>query len=133
MWLLGAAGLSVISWLIVLIEAWLAMRFLGIELSAAEAIAVVAAGRLAFLLPLPGGLGALEASQILAVTALGFTRADGIGLGLFIRVRDLLLAGCGARLALALAPEERWLSKPKGEEAQVAIAQAASILAKKSN
>ncbi len=112
-WLLAAVALSGVSWLIVLAEAWVAMRFLGITLGAAEAVSVVAAGRVALLLPFPGGLGALEASQVMVVAALGFSRADGLGLGLFIRVRDLFVAGIGAWLAVALAPEMRGLAKPE--------------------
>jgi uncharacterized protein (TIRG00374 family) len=112
-WLLSAITLSGISWLIALTEAWAAMQFLGIPVGPAEAIGVVAAARLAFLLPFPGGLGALEASQVLAVTALGFTQADGIGLGLLIRARDLLVAGFGAWLVVTLAPERRTLGAPQ--------------------
>lgn len=112
-WLLSAVALSGISWLIVLLEAWTAMRFLGIPLGPAQAVGVVAAGRLAFLLPFPGGLGALEASQVLAVSALGFSREDGLGLGLLIRARDLIVAAIGAWLAVTLAPERR-----KGVESQ---------------
>lgn len=114
-WLLAAIGLSGVSWLIVLAEAWTAMQFLGITLGPTQAIGVVAAGRLAFLLPFPGGLGALEVSQVLAVSALGFSRADGIALGLLIRARDLILAGIGAWLAVALAPERGSVANGEGE------------------
>jgi len=114
-WLLVAIALSGISWVFVLAEAWMAMQFLGITLGPAQAIGVVAAGRLAFLLPFPGGLGALEVSQILAVGALGFSRTDGVALGLLIRSRDLLLAGVGAWLAVILAPELRAVGGPDRE------------------
>jgi uncharacterized protein (TIRG00374 family) len=112
-WLLAAVALTAISWLMVLLGAWAAMGFLGIPLDPLEAIGVVAAGRLAFLLPIPGGLGALEASQVLAVTALGFSRADGLGLGLLLRARDLVVVGIGAWLALSLAPEGRKVVAPR--------------------
>jgi uncharacterized protein (TIRG00374 family) len=110
-WLLAAVALSGLSWLIVLAEAWMAMHFLGITLGMLEAVGVVAAGRIAFLLPFPGGLGALEASQVMAVTALGFSGADGLGLGLFIRARDLTVAGIGGWLAVSLASERPVLAR----------------------
>lgn len=113
MWLLAAIALTGASWLFVLTEAWVVMRFLGIGLGPSEAVSVVVAGRVALLLPFPGGLGALEASQVVAVTALGFGREDGLGLGLFIRARDLLIAGVGGWLAVALAPGTRELLRTK--------------------
>jgi uncharacterized membrane protein YbhN (UPF0104 family) len=59
--------------------------------------------RLAFLVPLPGGLGALEASQTFALAALGFQPALGIALSLLIRARDIILGAAGLALAAVLA------------------------------
>lgn len=114
LWLVAAVGLTLVSWLAVLLGAWVAMRFIGISVSPAQAVGVLTAARLAFLLPVPGGLGALEASQVLAVSALGFSRADGVGLGLLIRARDLLFAGLGLWLGVVLAPGKRAGRKPAG-------------------
>jgi len=114
LWLVAAVGLTLVSWLAVLLGAWVAMRFIGISVSPTQAVGVLTAARLAFLLPVPGGLGALEASQVLAVSALGFSRADGVGLGLLIRARDLLFAGLGLWLGVVLAPGKRAGRKPAG-------------------
>jgi uncharacterized membrane protein YbhN (UPF0104 family) len=84
-------------------ERWLMLRFLGVELDPAQTIAVVTASRLAFLLPLPAALGALEASQILALEALGLDAATGAALALIIRLRDTLFGGLGLLLGA------RWL------------------------
>ena len=95
-WALGAGlAFSLLSWLVLLLEYWLALRFLGLELEPAEVVVVVTAARLAILLPFPGGLGALEASQLLALSALGFSVAEGVAMGLLIRARDLLFGGVG--------------------------------------
>lgn len=95
-WALGAGlAFSLLSWLVLLVEYWLALRFLGLELEPAEVVVVVTAARLAILLPFPGGLGALEASQLLALSALGFSAAEGAAMGLLIRARDLLFGGVG--------------------------------------
>ncbi len=96
---LAAATLfSAISWMMMLGEYWLMARFLGIPLTPIEAIASLTAARFAYLLPLPGGLGALEASQALAISALGYDAADGVALALLIRMRDVLMAVVGVVL-----------------------------------
>jgi glycosyltransferase 2 family protein len=73
--------------------------FLGIHLSFWQIIAVWMAGWLAFLVPLPGGLGALEASQVFAFGAFGISAVLAIGVTLLIRARDLLIGGLGLLLA----------------------------------
>ena len=69
--------------------------FLGVPLTFFQLIALLTAARLAFLLPLPGGLGTLEASQVWALSLMGFSPAAGIGLSLLIRLRDVLLGLLG--------------------------------------
>ena len=71
---------------------WLALLFLGLDLSMEG---MVSAARLAILLPFPTELVALEISQVLAPTALGFSAAEGAANGLLIRARDLLFGRVG--------------------------------------
>ncbi len=98
-----AMGFSLASWLAILAELALMFRFLDLRLTPLETIGVLTASRVAFLVPVPGGLGALEASQILALTALGHSRAEGLSLGLLIRARDLAFGGAGLILGWWLA------------------------------
>jgi uncharacterized membrane protein YbhN (UPF0104 family) len=72
---------------------------LGAHLSLAQNLAGLTSVLLAFILPLPGGLGALEASQVYALTAMGYAPAIGISVSLLIRARDLMNAGLGLLLA----------------------------------
>ncbi len=90
---------SVGNWVVLLADFWLATRLIGLELDFAQFIGFVVAARLAILLPIPAGLGALEASQILAAQRLGLNPAFGLGLVLFFRVRDVVLALIGLWLA----------------------------------
>lgn len=85
-------------WAALFFEFWLALDFLGLRLDLAQLVLVVTAGRLALLAPTPGALGALEASQMLAVQAMGFDPAYGLSLGLLIRARDILFAVIGLGL-----------------------------------
>jgi uncharacterized protein (TIRG00374 family) len=86
---------SALGWAAMIGEYWLALHFLGQSLTLAQTISALTAARIAFLMPLPGGLGALEASQVLAMGALGINPAVGISLSLLIRVRDVALGGLG--------------------------------------
>ncbi len=73
--------------------------FLGIDLPFWQTSAAWTAGWLSFLLPLPGGLGALEASQVFALGAFGIPAVSAIGVTLLIRARDLLIGGLGLLIA----------------------------------
>jgi uncharacterized protein (TIRG00374 family) len=93
---IGLAWLiSVISWASIIGEYWLALHLLGLSLTPGQVVGALTAARIAFLLPIPGGLGVLEASQVLALNALGLNPAVGISLSLLIRVRDVALGGLG--------------------------------------
>ena len=87
--------ISMVSWAAMLGEYWLMLRLLGLNLTPIQAISTLTAARFAILLPLPGGLGTLEASQVFALGALGLNPAAGISLSLLIRVRDVALGGLG--------------------------------------
>ncbi|MDX1600265.1 MAG: lysylphosphatidylglycerol synthase transmembrane domain-containing protein [Anaerolineales bacterium] len=94
-WFVATLVASGVTWAVFVTEYWLMSQFLGIRLTGLEAIAALTAARVAFLLPMPGGLGALEASQVLAVSALGHSAAAGAALALVIRARDLIFGGIG--------------------------------------
>jgi uncharacterized membrane protein YbhN (UPF0104 family) len=49
--------------------------------------------------PLPGGLGALEASQVFALGTFGYAAPIAISVVLVMRGRDLLIGGLGLLLA----------------------------------
>ena len=85
--------ISLLAWAALIAEFWLMLSLFGIQLTFVEMLIALTAARIAILLPLPGGLGTLEASQILVLTAFGFSPATALGFSLLIRARDILL-GC---------------------------------------
>jgi uncharacterized protein (TIRG00374 family) len=87
--------LSVAAWGLMIAEFWLMLDALGLTLAPSQVIALIVAARLAILLPMPGGLGTLEAGQVLALRLLGFDAAAGIGTSLLIRARDVSLGLLG--------------------------------------
>lgn len=97
--LLLALGFSMLAWAGMAAEYFLIASFLNASLSFEQTLAALTAALLAFLLPLPGGLGALEASQVYALTTMGYAPAIGISLSLIMRGRDLLNGGIGLLLA----------------------------------
>ncbi len=86
---------STVSWAVLVGEYWLMLQLLGAELTLLQTLAALTAARLAILFPLPGGLGVLEASQVVAMTVLGLDPAIGLSAGALIRLRDVLLGGLG--------------------------------------
>ncbi len=97
--LLGALGVSILAGAGMIGEYALMASFLGIRLSFWKTIAAWAAGWMAFLMPLPGGLGALEASQVFILGRFGIRNAIAISLVLLMRGRDLLIGGLGLLMA----------------------------------
>jgi hypothetical protein len=93
--IIQALLVSVVSWGSIIGEYWLVLYILGENLTPVQIISLLTAARIAFLLPMPGGLGTLEASQVLALSAMGLDPAIGISLSLLIRIRDVALGSLG--------------------------------------
>lgn len=93
--LLAAFLCSLLSWLAMLAEYWLMLAFLGTPLTILQLAVTLTAARIAILLLIPGAVGALEASQMVAFGAVGLDPAAGISASLLIRLRDVGLAAIG--------------------------------------
>ena len=89
--LLGGTGM--------LVDYALMAYFLGIDLPFWKMIAGWMMGWVSLLMPLPGGLGALEASQVFTLGKFGFSAATALSLTLLIRGRDMFIGGIGLLLA----------------------------------
>jgi glycosyltransferase 2 family protein len=97
--LLMAVGASLAAGAGMVTEYALIASFLGINLHGWQTFAAWTTSWLAFLIPLPGGLGALEASQVFTLGAFEISAALAIGVALLIRARDLLIGGLGLAFA----------------------------------
>lgn len=97
-----ASLVSLCAWVGMVFEYWLLTCFLGLRLSLSQVISALVAARLAFLTPLPGGLGALEASQVLALQTLGLDPSYGVSISLLIRIRDILFGVSGLLIMVSL-------------------------------
>ncbi|MFH1184186.1 MAG: lysylphosphatidylglycerol synthase transmembrane domain-containing protein [Chloroflexota bacterium] len=97
--LLAALGVSALVGVLAVMEYGFITSFLDMNLSFWQIVAGWTAGWISFLFPLPGGLGALEASQVIALGAFGVAGATALGAVLLLRARDLAFGGLGIALA----------------------------------
>jgi uncharacterized protein (TIRG00374 family) len=93
--IVSAFLISLVTWLALIAEFWLMLAVLGIPLTVVQLAVVLTATRLGLLLPLPGGLGGLEAGLVLGLQSQGLPPAAGLSAGLLIRSRDTFLAAAG--------------------------------------
>jgi hypothetical protein len=77
----------------------LIVGFLHIQLPLWQTLSAWTAGWFSLLAPLPGGLGALEASQVFALGLFGISPPTAISVTLIMRGRDILIGGIGLLLA----------------------------------
>jgi hypothetical protein len=91
-----ALGLSLLAWVGMIAEFWLLLSFVDVPLDLATFIFLFTVVRLAFLLPLPGGVGSVEAGLFWAFQALALPLSAAAGLILLMRLRDVVLLAAGA-------------------------------------
>ncbi len=103
---------SALIWLLLIAEYWLSLTFLGAQLNVGQVLLALTAARIAFLMPLPGGIGALEASQIWAMQTLGFDPVLGVSLVLIIRARDISIGILGLGLTAMLFNRQSRVNAP---------------------
>lgn len=94
LWL--ALLLSLAGWGALLIELAMLLGFLGLAVSPTDIVLVMLGMRLAMLLPVPGGIGTIEASLLWSFQYLGYPAGAALGLIALIRLRDALVLLIGA-------------------------------------
>ncbi|HWV14995.1 MAG TPA: lysylphosphatidylglycerol synthase transmembrane domain-containing protein [Cellvibrio sp.] len=93
--LLLAIGWSLLGWVALLGELWLLLNFFSAEVSIADFLLIFVAMRLSFLLPLPGGIGTLEAAILWSCQSLGVETSAALGVIALMRLRDLVVLAAG--------------------------------------
>ncbi len=95
----GGLSVSLLAAAATVSEYALMASFVHIGLPFWKLVTAWTSGWLSFLVPLPGGLGALEASQVSVLGFFGSSAATAISITLLMRGRDLLIGGLGLLLA----------------------------------
>lgn len=95
--LLQAFMMSLYGWAGLIAELWLLLSFFGLETDFSAFLLIFVSMRLSFLLPLPGGVGSLEAVLFWDFHTLNLPLEAAMGLIALMRLRDaaMLLAGLG--------------------------------------
>ncbi len=93
--LLVALLLSINGWLLTFFELYLVLSFFDISLGTGDFILLLVAMRLAFLLPLPGGIGTLEAAVLWVFSSIALPETAAASLLALIRFRDVIVLGLG--------------------------------------
>jgi uncharacterized protein (TIRG00374 family) len=83
--------LSLLGWTGMIFEVWLLLKFFAIEPGFTALVLLVVAMRLAFLLPLPGGVGTLEAAMFWSFTGLGLPLTGAAAVIAMMRLRDIVV------------------------------------------
>lgn len=91
-----ALGLSLLAWTGMIAEFWLLLSFVDVPLDLATVAFLFTVVRLAFLLPLPGGVGSVEAGLFWAFQALALPLPAAAGLIVLMRLRDVVILLAGA-------------------------------------
>lgn len=89
--LLGALGLSLLGWALMIFEVWLVISYFDITPDAVSLALILVAMRLALLLPLPGGIGSLEAAVLWSFQSQALPAEAALGLLALTRLRDVLV------------------------------------------
>jgi glycosyltransferase 2 family protein len=89
--LFTAILISLSGWAGLLAEIWLVLYFVGVNPDIYEFVFILLALRMALLLPIPGGVGTVEAAVLWSFTSLDLSIQSAISLIALIRLRDVIL------------------------------------------
>jgi uncharacterized protein (TIRG00374 family) len=87
---------SILGWVGMLAEFWFLLYLVDAPRDLASFVFLFTVVRLAFLLPLPGGIGSLEAALFWAFQSMEFDLATAVGLIVLMRLRDVMVLLSGA-------------------------------------
>ena len=90
-----AATIALLGWIALLFELFMMMEALGVSPNFYEVIFVMLGIRIALLMPIPGGVGTIEASLFWSFEILGLTLAGAGGLIALSRLRDVIVLFIG--------------------------------------
>jgi len=106
--LIYALLISLLSCSIMVFEYWLVAGFFNIKLTITQAFIMMAVSGLAFVMPIPGGVGAFEGIQALIAPWFGYNPASFIAIALIIRLRDAVFTLIGLGHILRYGAKSIW-------------------------
>jgi glycosyltransferase 2 family protein len=119
--LLASSGVSLLFWVPNTAVYVLMLNSLHIHLTAWQVLTALTFSWLAYLSPVTAGLGALEAGQVFALGAMGYSAGVAISLVLLMRVRDIFNGILGLLIGGRDLKTKADQSKPSSEQPEDAI------------
>lgn len=115
--LIYALLISALGCAIMVFEYWLVASFFNVHLTITQAFIMMTVSGLAFLMPIPGGVGAFEGSQAIIAPWFGYSPTSFIAIALVIRLRDAVftLLGLGHILRHGFAGVWKEVRKEEAE------------------
>jgi glycosyltransferase 2 family protein len=113
--LLLSIAFHLVAWLLGSVEAYLTLRFLGVDVSLTTATVIEAFGtgiRFATFM-IPASVGALEGGYAVTFSALGLGSSTGVAFGLTRRVREIVWVGAGLIAFAVMRERPARTSEPK--------------------
>ena len=101
--LVQALILSLLGWVAMISEFWLLLWLVDLDFDLSSFVFLLAVTRLAFLLPLPGGIGSVEAGIFWAFSVLALPLPVATGLIVLMRLRDFVVLLAGALMLPGLS------------------------------
>jgi len=98
--------LSLLGWAFILGELRALLWFLNVTVATGDFVLLFVAIRLAMLLPLPGGIGTIEAAVLWCFATLNLGTAEALGLIALMRLRDVAILGFGLLSLAAVSRRE---------------------------
>lgn len=86
---------SVFSWFLMFLEYKLAGLMIGLDLTLFQLFMIICVVGAAFVVPIPMGLGALEAGQLGLFNLLRIGSAHGVALAFVVRIKDIFISAVG--------------------------------------
>jgi uncharacterized protein (TIRG00374 family) len=93
-----ALGLSLLAWVGMIAEFWLLLSYVGVPPDLTRFVFLFTVVRLAFLVPLPGGIGSVEAALLWSFQELALPLSAAAGLIMLMRLRDIAILLTGAAM-----------------------------------
>lgn len=87
--------ISILSWLLMFVEYNIAGKMVGQNFTPLQSFLIFSFVGLAYMIPIPMSLGALEASQISAFSIIGVGAAAGLALSFLVRLKDIVISLIG--------------------------------------
>ena len=89
------SAISLLAWAFTIFEYYILAGFMGVFLTGYESFLVATVPSMAYLIPIPGGLGMLEGAQVGLFTVLGYSASLALAVVVMVRIKEMFFSSIG--------------------------------------